>query len=212
MKTIILATVCSVLVFSQTTYGESSMRTLEKAAVNSSRSVENIINSHFYDMGRRAQRDQLTVVDNTELNVMYGGMIAVGSVLYPEAAKVLRHIMWGSGEDIELSSRYIRNSPVIRKCLKGKGPGSYTCPGFRQSEDRRLSYVFNPYQLVVRDMGDRIEYTTSINTGDWAPITRSSIRTEFDLGVIKIKIPDSLVRSAVDIDPFTASATWSEDK
>ena len=65
---------------------------------------------------------------------------------------------------------------------------------------------------MVKDNGDHIEYTTSINTGDWAPITRSSIRTEFDLGVIKIKIPDSLVRAAVDIDPFTASATWSEDK
>jgi len=212
MKKIILITICGGLLFSQTTYGESTIGTIERRAIQSSSSVESVINDHFRHMGKRAMRDELTIADKAELKTLYSGMIAVGSILYPEAAKILGHIIWGDGEDIELDSSYIRNSTVVRKCLKGKGPGTYTCPGFRQSEDRRLSYAFNPYKLTVRDAGDSFEYSASINTGDWAPITRSSIRTEFDLGILKIKIPDSLVRSAVDIDPFTATATWSEDK
>lgn len=78
------------------------------------------------------------------------GMILVGSIIYPEASKILSHYCFGNGQELILQSNYIKNSPVVVNELKKMRIGEKKKVSFKQYQDWRLSYALNPFYIEKR--------------------------------------------------------------
>jgi hypothetical protein len=160
---------------------------------------------YFKDLEQRGARGEETPLEVAGLQVAYGGMVAVGSVLYPEAAEVLYEFCWGDGDEPEIESDYVRQSPFIRKKLAGLKPGQRWSGWYKQTEDVRLSYAFNPITIEKR-RGGEIVVTSPIKV---APLG-SGIYTRLYMGPLTFDLPDSLMRVACDEHEYTSVVRWKE--
>lgn len=75
------------------------------------------------------------------------GAIVIGSIFFPEASQSLRHYCFGDGSQLNVSSDYIKNSPVVQKHLAHMKVGEKHKVGMHQWEDWRLSFVLNPFTI-----------------------------------------------------------------
>jgi len=164
-----------------------------------------LLTGYFKDMEQRATRDEVHVVERVALQSAYAGMVIVGEVLYPEASHVLYEFCWGGGDDVEIEADYVRNSPLIRKKLKQLKPGQRWSGWYKQTEDVRLSYAFNPISIEKRRDGE-IVVTSPIEV---APIG-SGIYTRLYMGPLTFDLPDSLMRVACDEKDYIAVVRWKE--
>jgi len=160
---------------------------------------------YFKDLERRAAVGQETTPEVLGLQVAYGGMVAVGSVLYPEASEVLYEFCWGGGDDPEIDSDYVRQSPFIRKKLASLRPGQKWSGWYKQTEDVRLSYAFNPITIEKRRDGE-IVVTSPIKVAELG----SGIYTRLYMGPLTFDLPDSLMRVACDEKEYTSVVRWRE--
>jgi hypothetical protein len=160
---------------------------------------------YFKDLERRATRGEETTLEVLGLQVAYGGMVGVGGILYPEASEVLYEFCWGGGDDPEVESEYVRQSPFVRKKLAGLKPGQKWSGWYKQTEDVRLSYAFNPITIEKR-RGGEIVVTSPIKV---APLG-SGIYTRLYMGPLTFDLPDSLMRVACDEHEYTSVVRWKE--
>jgi len=163
------------------------------------------LTQYFHDLERRAVHHEETPIEVAGLQVAYGGMVAVGSVLYPEASQVLYEFCWGGGENTEISSDYVRTSPFIRRKLAGLKPGQKWSGWYKQTEDVRLSYAFNPISIEKRKGGE-IVVTSPIQVAQIG----SGIYTRLYMGPLTVDLPDSLMRIACEEKDYTAVVRWRE--
>ena len=177
-----------------------------------SSSVSREVSNYFDGVETRYIKDQLTPADKAVLHTLYGGMIMYGAVFAPEASSILSHYLYGDGSDLELSPNYIRNSPVIRKQIKkvGNRPGVYRNT-FVQTEDKRLSYAYNPYHLKIkRNKDGTTTYKIFEKIVFHNPKKSKGYKTNFWVGNLKFSISDQLVYAAGKCKPFVAYAEWTE--
>ena len=102
---------------------------------------------------------------------------------YPiEAMQIAGHYLFGNGEDLDLKSNYLPESPVIKKQLKSMKIGETKKISFIQKDDWRLSYALNPFQLKKnRDGFELFQYISFDHSG------RVFTYIKTPLGNIKIK-------------------------
>ena len=113
-------------------------------------------------------------------------LVVYFKITAPEGSSILQHYCFGNGEDLELTSDYLPNSPVIISKLKKMKVGQDKRVVFEQYKDWRLSYALNPFQLVKKRNGFEIyQYIKFDNKGvDF---------TEINFRLFKIKVKDSWV-------------------
>jgi hypothetical protein len=163
------------------------------------------LTGYFNDLEQRAVEGEEHPIEVLGLQASYAGMVAVGSVLYPEASQVLYEFCWGGGDDAEISADYVRQSPFIRKKLAGLRLGGRWSGWYKQSEDVRLSYAFNPISIEKRKDGE-IVVTSPIQVAKIG----SGIYTRLYMGPVSFNLPDSLMRIACDETDYTALVRWRE--
>jgi hypothetical protein len=121
-------------------------------------------------------------------------LVVYFKITAPEGSSILQHYCFGNGEDLELTSDYLPNSPVIISKLKKMKVGQDKRVVFEQYKDWRLSYALNPFQLVKKRNGFEIyQYIKFDNKGvDF---------TEINFRLFKIKVKDSWVH-VLSPNPF----------
>ena len=113
-------------------------------------------------------------------------LVVYFKITAPEGSSILQHYCFGNGEDLELTSDYLPDSPVIIKNLKKMRTGQDKKITFHQYEDWRLSYALNPFQLVKKQNGFEIyQYIIFDKKGE--------VITEINLHLFKFKVKDSWV-------------------
>ena len=123
-------------------------------------------------------------------------LILCGKIIAPEASEVLSHYCFGNGDTLYLDPEYIKNSPVVLRKIKTLKEGETIRVTFKQSEDWRLSYALNPFQLTNTPNTYLIhQYINFESTGD--------VFTELNLGFTKISVKDNIVH-AFECKPFIA--------
>ena len=119
-----------------------------------------------------------------------------------EAIQIVRHYIFGNGEDLNLQSNYLPNSPVIKKHLKSMRIGETKRISFIQNEDWRLSYALNPFILKKNRNGFELsQYIRFDHTGT----VFTYIKTPFG----NIKIKDNIVH-VKKCSPFMVRYTYSK--
>ena len=170
--------------------------------------VSHEINKVFLNMEKRQHNRSNTPVDKVILNVVYGSMIASTAIIYPESSMNLAHYLYGDGTDLRLPNRYFRRSPIVSRSLKKSSYGINGPFSFPQTEDKRLSYVYNPFRLKIekQDGAKKIKIYQKMVFAK--PDPRRPVRTTFWIGKFNFKMSDSLVYVIGNCKPFTAYAVW----
>ena len=161
--------------------------------------VSHEINKVFLSMEKRQHNGSNTLFDKAILNFIYGSMIASTALVYPE---------YGDGTDLRLPSWYFKRSPVVSRSLKKSGYGINGPFSFPQKQDKRLSYVYNPFRLKIEKQ-DGVKKIKIYQKMVFAkPDPHRPVRTTFWIGKFNFKMSDSLVYVVGDCKPFTAYAVW----
>jgi hypothetical protein len=119
-----------------------------------------------------------------------------------EALQITVHYMFGNGEDLDLQSNYLPESPVIKKHLKSMRIGETKRISFIQNDDWRLSYALNPFHLKKnRDGFELFQYIRFDHTG--------TVFTYIKTPLGNIKIKDNIVHVKKCL-PFMVRYTFSK--
>jgi hypothetical protein len=138
----------------------------------------------------------LVIVLNPE-KAFVVSMIAGGRFVSPEGSDILYQYCFGNGDTLNISSGYIRNSPVVVKSMMGMKVGEDKKVEFRQAEDWRLSYALNTFH-IKREKNRYLlyQYIEFDRTG--------TIYTNLNLGFTKIRVYDNIVH-VFNCKPFIAA-------
>lgn len=131
-------------------------------------------------------------VTSRDIRVMknfYKSLIAGGRLIYPEAAAILKHYLFGDGSDIRLESRYFFNSDTVQRAISNM-IGSHSPPVYlRISEDPRIAYAVNGFHIEIREG----EYYV-VQFIDFDNTAGGNLYTTFPRPGGELKVPDRLVR------------------
>ena len=131
-------------------------------------------------------------------------IISYFKITAPEGSAILQHYCFGNGEDLELKSDYLPNSPVIINKLKKMRIGQDERVTLSQYEDWRLSYALNPFQLVKKRNGFEIyQYIEFDKTGN--------VPTQIKIGFIQFGVKDSWVH-LIKTTPFRVHYQYDSRK
>lgn len=168
--------------------------------------IEQGLDGHLDAMRRRAARSELTRFDRAELHADIVAGIGLGYVLWPEAAAILRHAVYGDGSALVLDPRYFRQSPFVQRQVRTLGPGRHGPIWFPQREDWRTSLALMPIYLHVTQDSVRIGHPHVV----FAAADSVPIHTRIPIGRLRLKVYDNLV-GALQRHPFETHATWARD-
>ena len=123
---------------------------------------------------------------------------------YPtEAIQIVGHYIFGNGEDLDLKSSYLPESPVIKKQLKSMKIGETKRISFIQKDDWRLSYALNPFHLKKnRDGFELFQYISFDHSG--------TVFTYIKTPLGNIKIKDDIVHFK-KCSPFMVRYTFRKN-
>jgi hypothetical protein len=163
---------------------------------NPIKGTQNAINGYISNLARKTTSNKLSLLDKTIVGIGFNSMIAGGYILYPEAAAILRHYIYGNGEDLFLSNDYFKRSKFIQHTIKRKGVGKHKIT-LRQHQDWRLSYALNPFTLHIKKDG-----TIKIYQKIVFKHPKRKVHTTLNLFGFKVKVNDGLVH-VMNPTPFT---------
>lgn len=165
--------------------------------------IERGLDRHLDAMRRRAARSELTRLDRAELHVGIIAGIGLGYILWPEAAAILRHAVYGDGTPLVLDPSYFRQSPFVQRQVARLGLGDHGPIRFPQREDWRLSLALMPIYLHISKDTVRIGHPyVMFAAADSVPVW-----TRVPIGRLRLKIYDNLV-GALQRRPFETYAAW----
>jgi hypothetical protein len=133
-------------------------------------------------------KNLLTKYDKRTMERIYKNMIFFGSFIYPEASKILKHYIFGNGEDLIIESEYFYNSKVIKNVLDNKKNEILGPIKLNINDDPRIAYAINGF--YIKNI-NQIEIYQEIK---FAERNDKDIYTFFDILGNKLKIPDRLIR------------------
>jgi hypothetical protein len=139
---------------------------------------------------KRFDNNLLTENDKKTIGRIYGNIIFFGGFVYPEAAKILKHYIYGNGEDIEIISKYFYESKIIKYILNNNVDIEIIGPiTLKINEDPRIAYAINGFYIKN---SDPIEIYQEINFADR---NDRHTYTLFNIFSKEIRIPDRLIRA-----------------
>ena len=172
--------------------------------------VESHLNKRYAEVFQHYKTDSVTFRDKALMQATYRGGALVYMPIAPYASRILRRCINGNPRTLKLHSRYIkRKSPKIQNTLKkleNKPDGTYRYSGFRQREDMKLSYAFNPYNITLDTIGDKRQVTLWYDF-DW-PDPEDAYPTYIDVGFMTVKLNDSLVHVISDCPTYRVEQSW----
>ena len=136
----------------------------------------------------------VTIVSPKKMFVV--SMIVGGKFISPEGSSMLCHYCFGNGDTLEINSHYISKSPVLLKNIKGMKVGQTKKVWFKQSEDWRLSYSFNPFMLKRTKNGYLVYQYIKFDTSN-------KIYTDINLKFTKLRVHDNVVHT-FNCTPYVA--------
>mgnify|MGYP001130309396 FL=1 len=172
--------------------------------------VESHLNKRYSEVFHHYKTDTITTRDKLLMQATYRGGALVYMPIAPYASRILRRCINGNSRTLHLHSRYIRaKSPKIQqslKELKHKPDGTYRYGGFRQREDMKLSYAFNPYNITLDTIGDKRTVTVWYDF-TW-PEPKDAYPTYINVGPMSLKLNDSLVHVISDCPTYRVEQRW----
>ena len=167
------------------------------------KNTEYVLNDYLHRLADRSAKGELNFLDKT---ILHSGLltgIIISKFIYPEAADLLYHYVYGDGSDLELLSDYFKKSKYLRSKIQKLGLGTHGPIGLKQYQDYRLSLAFNPYYLNINVKKVRI-YHPKI---EFAPVRGEKVSTKVPLGKLTIRVYDNLV-SYMNPTPFYVFSEW----
>jgi hypothetical protein len=138
----------------------------------------------------RFDNDSLTKYDKKTIDRIYRNMIFFGGFIYPEASKILKHYIFGNGNDLEIISKYFLESKIIIENIKINHDKELIGPiTLKIDDDPRIAYAINGF--FIKNTA-QIEIYQKIN---FAYRYDRNNYTIFNLFIKEIKIPDRLIRA-----------------
>ena len=172
--------------------------------------VESRLNKRYYEILQHYKTDSITTRDKVLMHATYRGGALAFMPIAPYASRILRRCINGNPRTLKLHSRYIRKkSPKIQKTLKElqhKPDGTYRYDGFRQREDLKLSYAFNPYNITIDTIREQRKITLWYDFS-W-PEPKDAYPTYIDVGPMSLKLNDSLVHVISDCPTYRVEQSW----
>lgn len=172
--------------------------------------VESHLNKRYAEVLQHYKTDSVTLKDKALMQATYRGGALMYMPIAPYASRILRRCINGNSRTLHLHSRYIKhNSPKIKETLKGlehKADGTYRYGGFRQREDMKLSYAFNPYNITL-DTKENKRQVTLWYEFTW-PEPQNAHPTYIDVGPMTVKINDGLVHVISDCPTYRVEQSW----
>ena len=166
-------------------------------------STEYVLDGYLHKLADRCAKGKLNLLDKS---ILHSGLltgIIISKFIYPEAADLLYHYVYGDGSDLEISSDYFKKSKYLLTKIQKLGYGTHGPIGLKQYQDYRLSLAFNPYYLEINAKKVRI-YHPKI---EFAPVRGKKVPTKVPLGKLTIRVYDNLV-SSLSPTPFYAFSEW----
>ena len=172
--------------------------------------VESHLNKRYAEVFQHYKTDSVTLRDKALMQATYRGGALMYMPIAPYASRILRRCINGNSRTLTLQSRYIKKrSPKIQETLstlEHKGDGTYRYGGFRQREDMKLSYAFNPYNITLDTVGGKRKVTVWYDF-DW-PDPKEAHPTYIDVGPMTVKLNDSLVHVISDCPTYRVEQSW----
>ncbi len=165
--------------------------------------TENGFNQYVKFLLVKAELNELNLLDRGIMHLGTKASIFATKFVYPEASLVLNHYVYGDGSDLKLPANYFQSSSYLQRKINTLGNGEHGLIKFEQSEDWRLSLVFNPYFLDV----DRDTVKIYHPKIEFAEIDEVKEPTFVAFGKMELRIYDNLF-SAMSPTPFYAYAEW----
>jgi hypothetical protein len=138
----------------------------------------------------RFDNNALTEKDKKTLRKVYNNIIFYGGFIYPEASKILKHYIFGNGDDLIINSKYFFESKVIINALNKNQNAEIIGPvTLKISEDPRIAYAVNGFYINKNDPMEIYQEIVFANKKDRNTFTSFNILNK------KINIPDRLVRA-----------------
>jgi hypothetical protein len=131
----------------------------------------------------------LTEYDKKTINRIYGDMIFFGGLIYPEASKILKHYIFGDGNDLKIVSKFFFKSKIIVENIKNNNEEIIGPITLKINDDPRIAYAVNGFFIKNND---QLEIYQKIN---FAYRNDRNNYTNFNLFIKEIKIPDRLIRT-----------------
>ena len=113
------------------------------------KNTEYVLNGYFQRLADRGAKGKLNFLDKSILHTGLLAGITISRFIYPEAADLLYHYVYGDGSPLELSSDYFKKCKYLTSKIQKLGHGIHGPIGLRQYQDYRLSLAFNPYYLEI---------------------------------------------------------------
>lgn len=141
----------------------------------------------------RAVAGRSTIIDKVALTALYGGMIVAGSIVYPEASRILRTYLYGDADTLRLDPSYFARSAFLRDTLAHLRTGTFGPIRLELRRDPRLAFAVNRFFLEVRKSGTRSDIRLYVEVVFEALGPNLNDRTPFGLGRRVLWVPDALV-------------------
>lgn len=166
--------------------------------------VETQTNGLLARLSQSTSDNTLTPFDKILIRTFAYSGIALGHLVYPEAAQVLSHYIDGNGEPLALRPDFFQSSPFLKAQVLDRSDGTYGPIGFEQKRDWRLSLVLNPFYLSIT--GDKVKlYHPNI---EFAHTHQDNVHTVVPIGKLNIVFYDNLI-SALNPTPFYVYSEWT---
>ena len=166
------------------------------------RLVERGVDAHLAGMHRRQLANRNTALDRWQCRLLYGGIVTLGGLRYPEGAAVIDHYLHGGGRDLQLASDYICRSP-------GAPAAGRPAPGPDGG-----GYIAAAAGLAAVLCTQPVSATAGGPPGGYLPMDcldpRPAARTVLDLGLLRFTVPDGLVH-VLQARSYMARCEWFEE-
>jgi hypothetical protein len=137
----------------------------------------------------RFDNNTLTENDKKTLNNIYRNIIFFGGFIYPEASKILKHYIFGNGDDLIITSEYFFESKFIINTLNKNQNMEIIGPvTLKIKENPRIAYAVNGFYINRNNPMEIYQEIIFASRKD------RNTYTSFDILNKKLNIPDRLVR------------------
>jgi hypothetical protein len=118
--------------------------------------ITKVLNSVFWNIDQnkvdelsiKFDENKLTDEDIIYIKNIYNDFIEFGSILYPEAAIILKHYIYGNGKDIIIKSDYFFQTITVKNALKNNINKNIIGPIImKTNDDPRLGYAINGFYI-----------------------------------------------------------------
>jgi hypothetical protein len=110
--------------------------------------VWNIDQNKIDELVVKFDENKLTGEDKIYIKNIYNDFIEFGGILYPEAAIILKHYIYGNGNDIIIKSGYFFQNVSVKNAIEESRNEKIIGPIIiKTNEDPRLGYAINGFYI-----------------------------------------------------------------